>query len=153
MIDMPERLEMIRYLNMVLDEERKGQPVRLAQAEVAVGAEGIVVLFRRPRHAKVLLPTTWLNGRSNSIGMAMTLAGFKLCELLRNLDEIPEDLPPLPAEVKPAKEPSREDRDRGLEFALRPSCPMPGQTARDVVATADAFARYLAGERPASLTE
>lgn len=149
MIDMPERLEMIRYLTMVLDEERKGQPVRLDGAEVRTEVAGIVVQFRRPRHTKVLLPEPWLNGRSNSIGMAMTLAGFKLCELLRKLDEIPEDLPPLPLPPMPAAcVPSSDDRDRGLEFALKGAGMLPGQTAKDVVATADAFARYLAGERP-----
>lgn len=149
MIDMPERLEMLRYLTMVLDEERKQQPERLLMAEVRHDQEaGIVVQFRRPRRVEVLLPTAWLAGRNAVKELGMTLGGFKLAVLLRNLDDIPEDLPPAAVEARPAKPPSSDERDRGLEFALKWAPSVMPQTSKDIVAAADTFARYLAGEVP-----
>lgn len=151
MIDMPERLEMIRYLTMVLDDERRSQPERLDQAEVRTEDAGIVVQFRRPRHTKILLPATWLSGRSNSMQLGMALGGFKLAVLLRKLDEIPEDLPPLPAEVKPAIKITTDDRQHGLDMALRACFGGQERTTEQIVTMADAFARYLAGERPGEM--
>ncbi len=149
MIDMPERLEMLRYLTMVLDEERKQQPQRLAQAEIEHHQDmGIVVQFRRPKRVEVLLPAAWLGRRDAERDLGMTMGGFRLAVLLRDMNQIPADLPPRAPAEKPAVEPSADDRDRGLEFALKlvPSA-MP-LTSKDIVATADAFARYLAGEVP-----
>ena len=149
MIDMPERLEMLRYLTMVLDEERKAQPNRLALAEIQHNQDsGIVVRFNRPRRIEVLLPAAWLASRSAGKELGMTMGGFKLAVLLRDMNQIPDDLPPAVPEPKPSIMPSNDDRDRGLEFALKWAPSAMPQTARDIVATADAFARYLAGEVP-----
>jgi len=152
MIDMPERLEMIRYFTALLDQERNHQPHRLAHAELQQNQEaGIVVLFRRPRRVEVILPIAWLTSRNASFPLGMAMGGFKLALLLRDLSQIPADLP-APAIVDEEEEPvevTETHRDRGMEMALRALHPSNGpHSTKDIVAAADAFARYLAGERP-----
>lgn len=144
---MPERLEMVRYLTMVLDHERQEQPVRLAAAEIRNDDVGILVQFQRPRRVEVVLPATWLNGRNNSLPLGMCLGGWKLCEMLRDLKRIPDDVAPAVA-PPPEVETNDDDRKAGLDFALRMAPHMTMATSKDIVAMADDFARYLAGARP-----